>query len=104
VHYPPAIAVGQPELWSLLLLAHGVTSIRETGSIDDRIFETSAAIEAVMVDGRLYTRAEIDSMLASFDAHFHGAVYAGVMDTVVSVVRDGFAPEQSSSHDHGGTP
>jgi imidazolonepropionase-like amidohydrolase len=34
VHYPPWIARGNQELWSLLFLAHGVTSVRETGSID----------------------------------------------------------------------
>ena len=26
VHYPPAVAIGNAELWSLLLLAHGVPS------------------------------------------------------------------------------
>jgi imidazolonepropionase-like amidohydrolase len=44
VHYPPKIAIGNTELWSLLLLAHGVTSIRETGSVDGSIFAVREAI------------------------------------------------------------
>lgn len=40
VHYPPAIAVGQIELFSLLFLAHGVTTVRECGSIDGTILQT----------------------------------------------------------------
>lgn len=40
VHYPPAIAVGQIELFSLLFLAHGVTTVRECGSIDGTILRT----------------------------------------------------------------
>jgi imidazolonepropionase-like amidohydrolase len=45
VHYPPQVAVGNAQLWSLLLLAHGVTSIRETGSIDGSIFGVREAVE-----------------------------------------------------------
>ena len=33
VHFPPSIAVGQADLWEGLFLAHGVTTVRETGSI-----------------------------------------------------------------------
>ena len=44
VHYPPTVAVGNAELWSLLLLAHGVTSVRETGSIDGSVFGVREAI------------------------------------------------------------
>ena len=44
VHYPPALAVGNAELWSLLLLAHGVTSVREMGNIEGSIFRTREAI------------------------------------------------------------
>jgi imidazolonepropionase-like amidohydrolase len=46
VHYPPTVAVGNDELWSLLLLAHGVTAIRETGSIDGSIFEVREEIRS----------------------------------------------------------
>jgi hypothetical protein len=46
VHYAPDVAIGNTELWSLLFLAHGVTSVRETGSVDGRIFETRDAIRA----------------------------------------------------------
>jgi len=46
VHYPPAVAAGNAELWSLLLIAHGVTTIRETGSIDGSIFGVREAIRA----------------------------------------------------------
>lgn len=48
VHYPPALAVGNRELWSLLFLANGVTTVRETGSIDGSIFGVREAIR----DGR----------------------------------------------------
>jgi imidazolonepropionase-like amidohydrolase len=51
VHYPPKVAAGNAELWSLLLLAHGVTSIRETGSIDGGIFEVREAIGAGLHPG-----------------------------------------------------
>lgn len=34
VHHPPAAALGQRELFALLFLAHGVTSVRDTGSFD----------------------------------------------------------------------
>jgi imidazolonepropionase-like amidohydrolase len=44
VHYPPAVAIGNAQLWSILLLAHGVTSVRETGSIDGSIFGVRADI------------------------------------------------------------
>jgi cytosine/adenosine deaminase-related metal-dependent hydrolase len=34
VHHPPAAALGQRELFALLFLAHGVTTVRDTGSFD----------------------------------------------------------------------
>jgi cytosine/adenosine deaminase-related metal-dependent hydrolase len=46
VHLPPWFLPGQLELFNTLFLAHGVTSIRETGSIDGRVFEVRRAIEA----------------------------------------------------------
>ncbi|MBI38985.1 MAG: hypothetical protein CMF59_05260 [Leptospiraceae bacterium] len=39
VHYPPSVAIGQQDLWSLLFVAHGVTTVRETGSIDGTSME-----------------------------------------------------------------
>jgi imidazolonepropionase-like amidohydrolase len=51
VHYPPKIAIGNSELWSLLLLAHGVTSIRETGSVDGSIFAVREAISESQFPG-----------------------------------------------------
>ncbi len=60
VHYPPAVAVGNAELWSLLLLAHGVTAVRETGSIDGSVFAVRAAIRAGEFPGpRLFACGEI---------------------------------------------
>jgi imidazolonepropionase-like amidohydrolase len=38
VHFPPSIAVGQADLWAALFLAHGVTTVRETGSIGGGIW------------------------------------------------------------------
>jgi hypothetical protein len=34
VHFPPSAIPGQAELWSLLLLAHGVTGVRDPGDVD----------------------------------------------------------------------
>jgi imidazolonepropionase-like amidohydrolase len=60
VHYPPKLAVGNIELWSLLLLSHGVTSVRETGSIDGSIFEVRAAIRRGARPGpRIFACGEI---------------------------------------------
>ncbi|MBW2448619.1 MAG: amidohydrolase family protein [Deltaproteobacteria bacterium] len=56
VHYPPKVALGNAELWSLLFLAHGVTGLRETGSIDGSIFDVRAAIERGEAPGpRIFT-------------------------------------------------
>jgi hypothetical protein len=51
-----------------------------------------ARIEAVLSDGRLYRRAELDAGLARFDAHFQGRLYEGVMAVAVRVLKGGFAP------------
>lgn len=60
VHYPPAVAIGQTELWGVLFLAHGVTSVRETGSIDGRIFGTRDAIRQGRLPGpRIFSCGEI---------------------------------------------
>lgn len=39
VHFPPSVAVGQADLWAGLFLAHGVTTVRETGSIGGGIWK-----------------------------------------------------------------
>ena len=54
-------------------------------------------IVAVLADGRLYRRAELDAMLAATDAHFHGAFYSGVMDAVVALLQGRFAPDQDAT-------
>jgi imidazolonepropionase-like amidohydrolase len=46
VHHPPALAIGQRELFDLLFLAHGVTSVRDTGSFDGRLLAYRRRIEA----------------------------------------------------------
>jgi imidazolonepropionase-like amidohydrolase len=46
VHHPPALAVGQRELFDLLFLAHGVTSVRDTGSFDGRLLAYRRRIDA----------------------------------------------------------
>jgi imidazolonepropionase-like amidohydrolase len=52
--------VGNAELWSLLLLAHGVTSVREMGSIDGSIFRVREAIRAGEFPGpRIFACGEI---------------------------------------------
>ncbi len=45
VHLPPWWAPGQLELFNTLFLAHGVTAIRELGSIDGRVFEVRREIQ-----------------------------------------------------------
>lgn len=60
VHYPPRVALGNQELWSLLFLAHGVTTVRETGSIDGSIFDVRRRIEAGETPGpRIFACGEI---------------------------------------------
>jgi imidazolonepropionase-like amidohydrolase len=60
VHYPPRVAVGNAELWSLLFLAHGVTTVRETGSIDGSVFAVRAAIRRGEFPGpRIFACGEI---------------------------------------------
>ncbi len=44
VHLPPWWAPGQLELFNTLFLAHGVTAIRELGSLDVRVFEVRREI------------------------------------------------------------
>lgn len=46
VHHPPALAVGQRELFDLLFLAHGVTSVRDTGSFDGRLLAYRRRLDA----------------------------------------------------------
>jgi len=45
VHLPPRIAPGLLDLFQLLLLTHGVTTIREVGSLDGAAFGIAGAIE-----------------------------------------------------------
>jgi len=51
VHYPPRLALGNAELWSLLFLAHGVTTVRETGSIDGSSLAHRARLRAGELPG-----------------------------------------------------
>jgi imidazolonepropionase-like amidohydrolase len=46
VHHPPALLVGQRELFALLFLAHGVTSVRDTGILDLSLDSHRSGIEA----------------------------------------------------------
>lgn len=45
VHLPPWFLAGQVELFDTLFLAHGVTTIREVGSIDGRVFDIRREIQ-----------------------------------------------------------
>jgi adenine deaminase len=85
----------------------------EVGAPADLIFLRSnpsgdlaafSEIEAVLADGRLYRRAELDAMLATADAHFHGTLYSGVMNTVVAVMQSQFAPDHEGTRNFGGQP
>jgi imidazolonepropionase-like amidohydrolase len=46
VHHPPDSLLGDVELFGILFLAHGVTSVRDTGSVDGKILETRRRIHA----------------------------------------------------------
>jgi imidazolonepropionase-like amidohydrolase len=46
VHHPPATAIGQRELFALLFLAHGVTSIRDVGTFDVSLASHRRAIDS----------------------------------------------------------
>jgi len=61
-------------------------------------------IEAVLADGRLYRRADLEAMLEKTDAHFHGPFYDGVMQAVVALVQKQFAPEHGGTHGFGESP
>jgi imidazolonepropionase-like amidohydrolase len=50
-HLPPRAAVGNPQLFSLLFLANGVTTIRELGSADGGAYAIRDAIAAGRIPG-----------------------------------------------------
>jgi imidazolonepropionase-like amidohydrolase len=91
VHYPPRIAVGNAELWSLLLLSHGVTSIRETGSIDGSIFAVRDAIRAGAFPGpRIFAcGAMLDGERPSFPSNRVVATAAEARDAVEELAGKG---------------
>ncbi len=56
VHFPPQFAVGQQEQFALLLLGHGVTSVRDAGSADQSTFSLRDRIsEGDLVGPRIFT-------------------------------------------------
>ena len=61
-------------------------------------------IEAVLADGRLYRRADIEAMLAQTDAHFHGFFYDSVMQATMKFVQQGFSPQHGDTDDFGDSP
>ncbi len=50
-HFPPRILPGQVEHTALLYIAHGVTTVRDVGSLDGSIFATRDAIDAGRIAG-----------------------------------------------------
>ncbi len=59
-HMPPWWAPGQVELFNLLLLLHGVTSVREMGSIDGTVFQLRESIrQGERAGPRLFACGEI---------------------------------------------
>jgi len=91
VHYPPRLAVGNAELWSLLLLAHGVTSVRETGSIDGSVFSVREAIRAGRYPGpRIFACGRIlDGDPPSFPSNRVIASPVQAREAVASLARQG---------------
>ena len=39
MHHPPRFAIGERELFALLFLSHGVTSVRDTGAVGDHLLD-----------------------------------------------------------------
>jgi Amidohydrolase family len=91
VHYPPRIAIGNAELWSLLLLAHGVTTIRETGSIDGSIFAVRESIRAGRFPGpRIFAcGAMLDGEEPSFPSNWVVATPEQARDAVGTLAAEG---------------
>jgi imidazolonepropionase-like amidohydrolase len=91
VHYPPRIAIGNAELWSLLLLAHGVTSIRETGSVDGSIFSVREAIRESRFPGpRIFAcGAMLDGERPSFPSNRVVATPSEARSAVEDLVAQG---------------
>jgi len=55
VHTPPSIAIGNRELFSLLYLQHGITSIRDLGQFDDDLPELVERLNSgALVGPRMY--------------------------------------------------
>jgi imidazolonepropionase-like amidohydrolase len=114
-----AAGIAPEEVWSIATaLAGRSLGLVGLGTLDvgapaDLVFLRSnpaddvaalGEIEAVLADGRLYRRAELDAMLAAADAHFHGPLYSGVMNAVVAVMQDRFAPDHGATGALGGQP
>jgi cytosine/adenosine deaminase-related metal-dependent hydrolase len=59
-HYPPARLPGEVALAGLLLLRHGVTTVRDTGSLDGSIFRVREQVRAGRLPGpRIFTCGRI---------------------------------------------
>lgn len=51
VHHPPVVWVGHADLFDLLFLAHGVTTVRDTGNFDGTIFDRRERIRSGGIPG-----------------------------------------------------
>lgn len=59
-HFPPDIAVGNPELFAFLFLMHGVTTVRDMGSAGEGIFELRKKIQNGDIPGpRIFSSGAI---------------------------------------------
>lgn len=70
VHHPPKLAFGNRELFSLLYLLHGVTTVRDVGSTDDTLgsFVQRANSGAVVAPNILWCGQVLESAPLSFGA------------------------------------
>jgi len=84
--------LGEAGLGALAVAAPADLVFLKAPPAGDEAFWSHDDIAAVLADGRLYRRADLDDALARSDAHFHGPLYDGVMAGVVRVVRGTFAP------------
>ena len=110
VHHPPALALGEREYFALLFLAHGVTTVRDTGSIigDLRGFRERIRAGEIpgprlilcgpfldgnpptwpnsrIVEGPASAEAVVDELIAGgFDC---GKLYNGLTEDVIEALR-----------------
>ncbi len=53
--------------------------------------ENLNSLQAVIADGRLYTKETLDECMAQYRSHFHGGFYSKVMGVLVALAKGSYA-------------